>query len=442
MNLNFSKTFNNESYNVALSIYSTNLTLTSPSNMLDDKDAMPIPTENITYMMFENSIVDIIPVAEFEILDHDFILTSKLKTENTRIKCSIMKTGGAKVKDNPFELIWIVKKYDILNMSPTSIHYKIRCELDCAIPLYTICNYATMQDLANDVNSGENPYTIIRNILTSVNFKLYPEMIKDEHGVEVRGRYSPPSCNTKINFISNQNMYTIDAVKYLLSVACGTLQPSQPAYLIYNMKDNKGFITSRENLFKESSIKMQPESINCFYSITNSSLGRQFQIRDIKADSAKLELGGIENPKLFHNHNFYKYDHKERLWENDRISKYELDDILTKGMTPSKHQSLFLKTSEEDLELTKYYQYPTIHNYKLYEALTELELFSSNIQFTVDGDLNLDVGHILNIKEDSVKHKMEMFHGHWMVVKVRHSFRNKEYKMNVICSRTYYTKVI
>ena len=95
------------------------------------------------------------------------------------------------------------------------------------------------------------------------------------------------------------------------------------------------------------------------------------------------------------------------------------------------------------MELARNYQFPTINHQRMYDTLKHLELFSSNIQFTVDGDLNLDVGHVINVKEVSDSGgKTEMFNGKWLIIKIRHSFRNKEYKTNVICARTYYTKVV
>lgn len=41
--------------------------------------------------MFENSIADIIPIAEFEVMDDNFVLTQLLKAENTRIKITIIR---------------------------------------------------------------------------------------------------------------------------------------------------------------------------------------------------------------------------------------------------------------------------------------------------------------------------------------------------------------
>lgn len=92
MNISNKKTYNNQEYDVTLFMYSSNVTLTSPSSIeTNDADSVLIPTESITYIMIENSIVDIIPVAEFEIIDNGFLLTSKLKKENFRFRLIISK---------------------------------------------------------------------------------------------------------------------------------------------------------------------------------------------------------------------------------------------------------------------------------------------------------------------------------------------------------------
>jgi len=317
--------------------------------------------------------------------------------------------------------------------------------LDCAIPLYTTCTYATSNDLYNDAEGGENPYKIIKSILLNVGFKMYPDSSKDEDGNEIKNRYSPPSISNKVHFITNQNMYAIDAVKFLLSKAVSTLDVSPPSYLIYNIKDNKGFITSRENLFKEKSIEAQPDSTKSYYSITESSLGKQFQMKDVRTDSVTIEkdVGGLENSKLLYNYGFYKYNHKERVWENDKISKIGLNDTLTKGIAGATDNSVYLGAGTEDMELARNYQFPTINHQRMYDVLKHLELFSSNIQFTVDGDLNLDVGQVITVKEVSDSGgKTEMFNGKWLIIKIRHSFRNKEYKTNIICARTFFTKAL
>lgn len=370
-----------------------------------------------------------------------FLLTSKLKKENIRFNL-VIKKG---VSDQEINSIWIIKKYEILNVSTSAIQYRIYAELDCVIPLYTTCNYATSNDLFNNNEGGENPYSIIKSILNNVGFKMYPDRSFDEEGNEIRNRYSPPPPSKKIHFITNHNMYAIDAVKFLLSKAVSTLDVSPPAYLIYNIKDNKGFITTRENLFKPSSIESQPDSTKADYSISEASLGKQYQMKDIKSDSVSSEndVGGIENSKLFYNYGFYKYDHKNRLWENDKISKVSINDNLTKGLAGSTERSVYLGAGSEDYELSRNYQFPTINHQRMYDILKHLELFSSNIQFSVDGDLNLDVGQVINVKEvEDSGGKTEMFNGKWLIIKIRHSFRNKEYKTNLICARTYYSKVL
>ena len=99
MDISNKKIYNNQEYDVSLFMYSSNVTLTSPTSIeTNDKDSVLIPTEEITYIMIENTIVDIIPVAEFEIIDNGFLLTSKLKKENFRLRLVISK-GNSRTSD-------------------------------------------------------------------------------------------------------------------------------------------------------------------------------------------------------------------------------------------------------------------------------------------------------------------------------------------------------
>ena len=71
MNISNKKTYNNQEYEVNLLLYNSNVTLTSPESIeTDDNTSILIPTEEITYIMIENSMIDIIPKAEFEIIDN------------------------------------------------------------------------------------------------------------------------------------------------------------------------------------------------------------------------------------------------------------------------------------------------------------------------------------------------------------------------------------
>ena len=75
MNISNKKTYNNQEYDISLLLYNSNITLTSPTSIeMNDEESFVIPTEEITYIMFENSIVDIIPKAEFEIIDNRFFI--------------------------------------------------------------------------------------------------------------------------------------------------------------------------------------------------------------------------------------------------------------------------------------------------------------------------------------------------------------------------------
>ena len=65
------QTYNNQEYEVTLLLYNSNITLTSPASIVtNDEESVLIPTEEITYIMIENSMIDIIPKAEFEIIDN------------------------------------------------------------------------------------------------------------------------------------------------------------------------------------------------------------------------------------------------------------------------------------------------------------------------------------------------------------------------------------
>ena len=92
-------------------------------------------------------------------------------------------------------------------------------DLDNAVALNTICEYATTCDLESDHEKRENPYKIARNILTQVGYKLYPLEQFDDNGAEIPTRFSLPYTNEYCHFITHSDMKAVDALYYLLSYA-------------------------------------------------------------------------------------------------------------------------------------------------------------------------------------------------------------------------------
>ena len=82
----------------------------------------------------------------------------------------------------------------------------------------------------------------------------------------------------------------------------------------------------------------------------------------------------------------------------------------------------------------------------IYDVLKNLDLFSSNIKFVIEGNIFYDVGHVIEITSDSNQMKSsnnqrecEMYDGLWMIINVKHTFTNKNFTTVLTCSRTYFT---
>ena len=263
------------------------------------------------------------------------------------------------------------------------------------------------------------------------------------NGESVLTKWSLPYTNEACHFITHHDMTAKKAVEYLLSYAVGENGLKPPAYLVHNLLDNKGSVTTSEMIFRPSSIELQPPPTLQPFSVTSPQIpSRQFMMKNIASISENEDHWfptGIEGAKLMHNYKFYEYDQELRQWENYSISKLVLNDLTTKGIDDSRETSLQLHQFREDIELAKYYQsYPHTHP-KLYDVMRNLELFSSNIMFTVDGDLTMDVGNVITINEDGTDKKtIQQFSGRWMILKVVHSFANSKYQCHIVGSRRFY----
>ena len=102
MNIGATKqSYNNQTYETYMFIYGDDVTLSSPDLIANDS-VVVVPTDEITYMMFENSIDDFTPKAEFEIKDDGHALANRLKAQNCRVSVTIEKSGrGRDGQDEP-----------------------------------------------------------------------------------------------------------------------------------------------------------------------------------------------------------------------------------------------------------------------------------------------------------------------------------------------------
>ena len=93
MNIGATKqTYNNQTYDVWMFIYNSDITLSAP-DLINNENGILIPTDEITYIMFENSIDDFIPKAEFQIKDDSHAISNRIKAQNCRIYISIKVAG-------------------------------------------------------------------------------------------------------------------------------------------------------------------------------------------------------------------------------------------------------------------------------------------------------------------------------------------------------------
>lgn len=156
------KVYNNNSFDISLFIYNSEISLTSPGQDDISNSCMIMP-DDILYMAFENSIESMVPTAEFQINDRSHAISNRLKAQNTKINVVIHPPA---ISETQFiNLTFIVNEYHVLETTPERTVYRILCDLDNAIPLNTTCEYATSCRLDKDAESMENPYEIARKIL-------------------------------------------------------------------------------------------------------------------------------------------------------------------------------------------------------------------------------------------------------------------------------------
>lgn len=439
--LNFTSTYNSEEFFMVFTIYTDDISLTAPDRIKNDKKSL-IPTESIIYINLTNSIYDWVPTLTMKVFDSGFSISNYLKGQNTRISVKLAK-GSRDNEVLEMNLIFLVKGYTPSDNEAESTTYTIYGELDSSIALNTHCTYATSCSLETDAELMENPYKIAKAILNQVGYRLYPTDQAGSSGAPIATKYDLPYTNEICHFITNPNMTCKEALFYLFSYAVGENGLNPPAFLVHNLYDNLGYITSFDDIFKESSIKMQPANSRFPFSMTNAPIPDRHYLMSHVAMVTKTSDGvdfatGIKAAELMNNYKFFEYSQEDREWENYSITKITIDDLVTKGINQASDTSIYLHSFTEDIEHSLYRQsFP--HDHKiLYDVMRHLVLYGSVMTFSVDGGFLLDVGQVITVLEPgSSGDRVEQLHGRWVIVKIVHSFHDQIYRSHIVCARTF-----
>lgn len=440
--LKFTFPYNGEIYRMTFVFYNDDISLSSPDKITNDEDVLGI-SEQFGYIKISNSMASWTPKIELEINDDYLSVANYLKMQNTRINVIIGKNEESK-GSYEMNLNFIVTGFKLSEKEQTASKttYKVFGELDTAIPLNTQCKYATACSLETDNEQMENPLEIAKSILQQVGYRTYATNQTGPNGSPVPTKYDLPYTNERCHFITSTDMTCKKALEYLFSYAIGENATSSPVYLVHNLYDNLGYITSFDEIFKKSSIVMQPDVSKIPFSMTEPLVNSQYY--NITNVNMILDAGddplptGINASKLLHNYKFYEYSQENREWENYAISKLAVNDIITKGINHASETSLYLHSYSEDIDHSLYYQEPPLSHPKLYDAMRLLELFGSILRFTVFGNILLDVGQVIFINETgSEGSRVEQLHGRWVIIKIEHSWKNQEYHTHVVCSRRF-----
>jgi hypothetical protein len=234
-------------------------------------------------------------------------------------------------------------------------------------------------------------------------------------------------------------MRALDALHYLLSYGVGESGMNPPAYLIHNLIDDKGYLTTLENCYKKLSMNSQPNVTQLPFSLTKPIIpSREFTTRK---ESMISSNGGLKNAVQFFNYKFSEYDQEERLWESFDINKSVLNDLLTKGQEEASDLSMFMTFLNEDLTQSRYYKMVPHSHPLLYDIMRSLELHTSNLNFYIDGNMELDVGQIVNVSETGVSDAtISQFHGRWLIKSISHTFGDQQYYSNLTLCRRFFKK--
>lgn len=256
--------------------------------------------------------------------------------------------------------------------------------------------------------------------------------------------------DVKMNYITTGNDNLLSITDFLLSkLYYNKIKDDSLKFIIYNETDNCYQLLDLKN---KSSITGVYTYVISFMNTATESMTQQapINIATVTKSSKKKLI-----KSLFHT-NLYSYDYKENKIGNEKIEQPSLLSYINSKSPDDKFPKKYKYLYIPDLKYDKNNSFWN-NNINVYNDLTNELMDDNTLVLTVDGNILLKPGSIINISVDrditslesnnrseleKLKKKYNSFDGTWLSTKIRHIINPSAgtYRQNVCITRNYLLK--
>ena len=397
--------YNREAYDVDITIARIDL---KDTTKIVESSRYTLYTDNISKITIINDLETCYPQLEIEYNDISSLSVTNYPSDGyTLINLRLILNVNDKIVnlEHPF----IVDDISIMSNSIQNIYYKITASSITSVNLKSKCDYSTNK---NSLSATK----ICKDILTQVKYPL--DNIKDI------------DSNNKLNYITPVNYSTLQNIEYLMHYGSGDVTGIY--YLIYNMIKQTGRVASINQLFNQDSLS-NIQNYNTFILPSKGGLNDQYTtIYNVKYNNF---IKGSNTYDIASKTTFNEFDYINRKWSQNIFNFNRINSSLPKLPNNYNYRSVY-KDKPNIVGGNRFNsEHATVSYPELFKKLDKLYKYYSDIQFNCFGNLNRDIGQIIQINAfDSMVNSK--YGGYYMIGRIYHTFVKDSYTCNVTAIRT------
>ncbi len=296
---------------------------------------------------------------------------------------------------------------------------------------------------------GDNlkyPTQISREILKKVGYPIletnyqssvFQTMVNNYNSLQVDTTVVESAAETKMVYISPAN-YTADMnVDYLLKMASRS-KSSGMFYLLFNMYDSIGYIINPNTIFEKIDMTNLYSYVLPFNVVSIPGREGDSGLEHLNINDFRFQnyIGGQNMFNYTGKTTIYNFDYLARRTVPDAYDLEAVKDIVPALNDSNKTFQSIYKEKSDLVNKNKYDREETNWSYsRLYDKTDRLFRMGNVAEFRMTGNILRDAGQLMVIRAPSTILNIR-YGGIYMIMRVRHSFSNKNYINDIVAVRT------
>lgn len=397
--------YNRESYDVDINIARID---TKDTTKIVDSTVYTLYTDHISKITIINDLDTCYPSIEIEYNDIGSLSVTNYPSDGyTLMNFRMTLTSNDHIIN--LQHSFIIDDISIMSNNIQNIYFKITASSLSSVNLKSKIDYSTNNKLVSATK-------ICKDILNQCKYPL--DTVIDIDSVN------------KLEYITPVNYTVLKNIEYLMHYGSGDVTGIY--YLIYNMIKQKGRVVSINQLFNQESLN-NVQNYNKFIMPSKGGIHDQYTtMYDIKYNNF---MKGSNTYEVAAKSTFNEFDYIKRKWSQNIFNFNRIDSSLPKLPNTYNTRSVY-KDKPVIVGGNRFNsEHSTVSYPELFKKLDKLYKYYSDIQFNCFGNLNRDIGQIVQI--DAFNNVVSnRYGGFYMIARIYHTFVRDNYTCNITALRT------